>query len=173
MKHSFACLLAGLVLTVSSVFAQTAGPARVTLTVTQFRSLTSGTDDSRWTDANVSLAPHSAVTLIGNGGPSALATFKVRGAVAFEINVVSAAPAERYTVLGVTFEQKPDAQGRKSDPKGRLNFGPATVAGATLKFPHLAHAKSIGRSYEFFVVVQRASDGAIGVIDPAIENTQE
>jgi hypothetical protein len=140
--------------------------AQVTFTVKQFRSLTSPADQG-YIDAIIDLAPHPAVTLADEGG---LPTFHVKRAVNIEISVDSADSSKSYTPLGVYFEQRTDGPNVTKDPDGKINFAQWRSNNGTV----VMRSKSVetGR-YEFFVIVQRGSDHAIGVIDPEITVTSD
>ena len=140
--------------------------AQVTFTVKQFRSLSSPADHG-YIDAITALAPHPAVTLVDEGG---LPTFHVKRAVNIEISVDSADGSESYTPLGVYFEQRTDGPGAAKDADGKINFAQWRSNNGTVVINNkFSHQGRDGR-YEFFVIVQRASDGEIGIIDPSIEN---
>jgi hypothetical protein len=140
--------------------------AQVTFTVKQFRSLSSPSDNG-YIDALTALAPHPAVTLADEDG---LPTLHVKRAVNIEISVDSADGTESYTPLGVYFEQRTDGPNVKKDPDGKINFAQWRSNNGTVVINNkFIHQGRDGR-YEFFVIVRRASDGEIGIIDPAITN---
>ncbi|MBI5771557.1 MAG: hypothetical protein HZA93_27535 [Verrucomicrobia bacterium] len=140
-----------------------AHPAVVTLTVVQFRALDGLAGGTPYTDATTTLAAHPLVTAVGD---EINPTLRCRGAVEFEIRVASADKAESYTPVGIYFRQ----QAGGDDANGAANFAPAERHGATLRVKNRFATR--GARWELFVVIRRNSDGAIGVIDPPIENDQ-
>lgn len=167
MKRSLVCLLLSLITAgVAPALAQAAETAQVTMTVTQFRPLTS-LAENRYVDATTSLSPHSTVRLVDREG---MPTFICKEAVNLEITVASADPNEVYVPLAVTFQQQGDFTGEKRDRSGALNFERLTAPNGKLMFRNKALLRSPEGHYEFFVLIQRLSDGALGIIDPAIIN---
>lgn len=146
-------------------FSLAAETAHVTLTVTQFRSLTSP-DGNRYVDATTALAPHARVTLVSR---DSVPTLVCKGAVDIEIAVASADPSETYIPQAVTFQQYGDIVGEKRDRSGAINFERLTASAGKLLFRNQAIRRGVDGHYEFFVLVQRVSDGAIGLIDPDIQ----
>lgn len=146
-----------------------AEPARVTFTVLKFHPTApndKGEAAKPYTDAIAELAPHPFVT---SSGDAIYPTFHPRKAVDFEIRVKSLDPKESYTPIAVRFEQKPRDGRALNDPVGALNFAPARLSGSALIFHSRFLVTRHAALYEFFIVIRRASDGAIGVIDPSIE----
>jgi len=138
-----------------------AAPARIVLDIADFHTFDES--GSLYTEASTVLLPHPAVSLALRDG---LPTLSVRRALTLEISVVSSETCETYTPVAVVFEQ----QGAASDPAGARNFAVAPAAGGTLLVTdRFVTAGAEGR-FEFFVIVRRDSDGALGVIDPGIEN---
>lgn len=164
----FACLLLASV-TIGSAAAKSTpavAPAQLTLTVTTFRSSAS-LSERIFVDAATSLAPHPAVTLVDREG---LPTLVVGQALDVEVSVDSADPSESYRPIGILFEQQADASGAKTDPAGAANFTQwPTNQGRIVIRNKYVHTGAHGQ-YEFFVVIQRVSDGAIGIIDPGMDN---
>ncbi len=95
-------------------------------------------------------------------------TLRCRGAVDFEISVVSGDNAESYTPVGIYFKQKVAPGERETDANGEANFAPARMHGGKLAVRN--HCTLRGTRYEFFVLIRRSSDGTIGMIDPDVEN---
>ena len=151
------------ILLASSVYA--AAPAEVTFIVVKFRPVTVANQGTQYTDATMTLAPHPLVSVTGIETD---ATLHPTAPVDFEIKIVSADSKETYIPLGVVFEQKAPRNGVKTDPRGNINFAPARPNGSTLLFHDQFARKGPEYNYEFFVIIQRGSDGAIGVIDPII-----
>ena len=141
-------------------------PAQVTFTVLKFQPTTVGSAAKNYTDAIAELTPHPFVT---TSGDAIYPTFHPQRAVDFEIKVKSLDPRESYTPIAVTFQQNPRNGCARNDPIGAINFTPARLSGSTLIFHDNCMIKGPESRYEFFIIIRRASDGAIGVIDPDIE----
>lgn len=141
-------------------------PALVTLTVTHFRSATT-IDERTFVDASTSLAPHAAVKLEDRRG---LPTLVMSQAVDVEVAVASADPSESYRPLGVFFTQEPNASGVKTDHDGSRNFTQTPSETGTIVINNRFLQTGADGQYEFFILIQRASDGAIGIIDPGMDN---
>ena len=141
-------------------------PASITLTITSFQDTDSTAAGSRYCTADMALAPDPAgkVTQAGN-------RLRVKGPTDLEFTI--AAPAgspESYFALGIVFKSG------SADKHGRNNFDiknhKVNDAKISIRNNHSvsAPASSGGVVYEFFILIQRVSDGAIGIIDPEIEN---
>lgn len=141
-------------------------PARVTFTVLKFNPWAAGSGAPLYTDATAELAPHPFVR---SSGDTIYPTFYPRKAVDFEVRIKSLDPRESYTPIAVTFQQNPRGNCAKNDPIGAINFNPAKIHGSILRFHDNFLIIGPESRYEFFVVIRRASDGAIGVIDPGIQ----
>lgn len=167
MNRSLVGLLATIIISCASpVFALGAEVAKVTLTVTQFRPLTS-LAENRYVDATSSLEPHATVRMeVRDGMP----TFICKEAVDFEITVASSDSNETYVPLAVTFQQLGEFSGSKRDKSGAINFERLPAAASKLLFRNKMLLHRLEGSYEFFVLIQRASDGVLGLIDPTIVN---
>lgn len=139
-------------------------PAHVTLTVTKFRAIDS-LQAPGYIDATTALMPHGAVTLVDRDG---MPTFVVKRAVDLEIKIASDNPSESYRPVAIYFRQKSEGVASLSDPSGSINFATSITSAGAVKLRH-KFLGGRGVRYEFFIVVQRASDGAIGIIDPEIE----
>lgn len=155
--------LGSCILLASNVFA--AAPAEVTFSVVKFRPVTVANQGTQYTDATMTLTPHPLVSVTGSAADATLHPF---APVDFEIKIVSVDSKETYVPLGIVFEQKSPSSGAKTDPRGNINFAPASLNGSTLLVHDHFARKGPEYNYEFFVVIQRGSDGAIGVIDPII-----
>lgn len=165
-KRVVSCALAVTLAAAAFCFAQTPPEnARVTLTVTNFRVMKSLTSP-QYVDATTALAPHSAVSLLDRNGIPAL---RIKAAVNIEIAVASSDPAESYRALAVYFRQKPNASTVVLDPDGAINHSSSFSPSGTLVMHHNFVLGGNDGYYEFFVLIQRVSDGAIGLIDPEEE----
>lgn len=99
----------------------------------------------------------------------------VTAPINFTISVLSA-DTDEYSVLGIAFTQirMPGDVAPLSDPQGLRNFDNRIVGtGSTLSFRDNWSLNGSGYGYEFRVMIQRARDGAVGIIDPEIENDNE
>lgn len=140
--------------------------AHVLLTVTHFRSLTAPGED-RYVEATTTLAPHDKITLVDHDG---MPTLVCPETVDIELTVASATPGEDYVPLSVSFQQRGDIQGDKRDKTGALNFERLPATAGKLLFRNKRLIRGSEGRYEFFVLIQRMADGAIGLIDPGIVN---
>jgi hypothetical protein len=68
--------------------------------------------------------------------------------------------------LTIIFEQRTTGNEPKTDANGGRNFEQAPAKNGNIILKNKALLKG---NYEFFILIQRTSDGAIGVIDPGIE----
>lgn len=170
MKRSFVYFLFSVLLAcASTAIAHAAETAKVTPPVTQFRLLTAFAEN-RYVDATTSLAPHATVTLVNRVG---MPTLVCKDGVDIEITVASADPSENYIPLALTFQQYGEITGEKRDKSGAVNFERLQANAGKLLFRNKAVHRGEGGRYEFFILVQRVSDGAIGLIDPDIETDIE
>jgi len=169
MKKYLAGLVAGVLLSTAIVSAQTAETAKVTLTVTNFRPLFSQAEN-RYVDATVSMAPHGSVSLADRNG---MPTFTCKGAVDLEIAVASADGIESCRPMAITFQQIGNVAAADKDVAGEQNFARLASTNGKLLFRNKALKRGEVGRYEFFVLIQRVSDGAIGIIDPDIETNVE
>lgn len=167
MKKLFVTLLACVaLLNAPFAVAQTPEPtAQVTITVTNFRVMKSLTN-LEFVDTTTALAAHPSVTLFDRNG---MPTFRVPKAVGFEITIASAVSGETYRPLALYFRQKTNANTTVSDPDGLINFTQALTPDGKITFQHKYLLTGNNGNYEFFVMIQRVSDGAIGLIDPDVE----
>ena len=141
--------------------------ALVSLTVTRFRPMKSLASPD-YVEASTGLAAHEDVTLVDRAG---VPTLRVKRPVNIEIGLGSADPAESYRPLAVYFQQKTSAATVKSDPLGEANFTQSLTRGS-LVMRHNCVLRGPNGHYEFFVLIQRVSDGAIGLIDPEVETEE-
>lgn len=168
VKKYLAGFVAGCLLTLAPAFAQATETAQVTLTVTKFNPI-NPTGEIRLVDYTASMKPHSRVSMVDRAG---MPTFICKSAIDFEVTIAST-DGETYRPLAITFQQYTDGvPADKKDVAGHANFerlAQATPANAISFRSKAARTGPAGR-YEFFVLIQRVSDGAIGLIDPYIEN---
>ncbi|MBK8474783.1 MAG: hypothetical protein IPL39_00330 [Opitutaceae bacterium] len=145
-------------------------PAQVTFTVVNFRTVTEAQPSTQFTDATMQLAEHPLVTFKGTPADG---TLVLSGPVDLEIRVVSEDGKETYKPVGITFEQNVKASGKRSDRHGRRNFAAAVLKESSLVVRGHFLDRNPEANWEFSVIIQRGSDGAIGIIDPGIENRNE
>jgi hypothetical protein len=135
--------------------------AKINLTVTQFRDINTTPDTPRWTSA-------AAPVITDNAGgkvsidPADPNVIVVQGPAAIDLQF-TILPAG-FLPAGVIYKQIAGA----SDPKGKKNFNLGGLAGNTITIQDKMVDKGTQR-WEFFVTIQD-STGAIGIIDPDIEN---
>ena len=165
LKLSAALIIAALASS-ATAFALDDENAQATLTVTQFRSM-NPVANTDFIDTTTALAPHPAVSLVNVAG---MPTFRAKRAHNLEITIASADGKETYRPIGVFFRQKKDRPIVRADAEGWINFAWTISAAGTLVIQHKFLQRGDDSRYEFYVLVQRVSDGAIGVIDPEIQN---
>ena len=140
--------------------------ARVTLCVTKFRSIMQE-EGMGFVNATTALAPHAAVTLVSRSG---MPTLLVRRATKIEIEITAADASVSYRPLAVYFRPKLNGAKPRIDVDGKINFAHWVSPKGTL----VIHDKYIHAgpdfNWEFFVIIQRVSDGEIGIVDPEIVN---
>jgi hypothetical protein len=137
--------------------------------VTDFRTLTSLVNP-QYVDTTTALTPHDDVTLSTPGG---VPTLTVKQPVSLEIGLASSDTNESYRPLAVYFRQKTDAATVNLDPDGLINFTQSLTAIGTIVIHHSCKLRGHDGHYEFFVLIQRVSDSAIGLIDPEIETENQ
>lgn len=165
LKPSAALIIAALAAS-ATAFALDDENAQATLTVTQFRSM-NPVANTDFTDASTALVPQPAVTLVNVAG---MPTFRAKRAHNLEIKIASADGNETHRPIGVFFRQKQDRLIGRADAEGRINFAWTISAAGTLVIQHKFIQRGDDSRYEFFMLVQRVSDGAIGLIDPDINS---
>lgn len=142
-------------------------PAQVTFTVVNFRTVTEAQPSTQFTDATMALAEHPLVALTGTPADG---TLVLSGPVDLEIRIVSEDGKETYKPVGITFAQKAKIAGERADRHGRRNFSAAVLKESSLVVRGHFLDRNPEANWEFSVIIQRGSDGAIGIIDPGIEN---
>lgn len=140
-------------------------PAQVTFTVVNFRTVTEANPTTQFTDATMQVASHPLVTM---SGTPADGTLVLSGAVDLEIRIVSEDGKETYKPVGIVFEQNAKASPKRSDRHGRNNFSAAVLKESSLVVRSHFLDRSPEAHWEFSVIIQRGTDGAIGIIDPGI-----
>ena len=140
--------------------------AKINLTVTQFRDINTTPDNPRWSTASPPVITDNA-----NGKVEISATnpdvIIVHGPAAIDLEF-TILPAGQFLPAGIAYKQVAGA----TDPKGKKNFDLGTLAGNTItirdKLVDKGNSGSAPR-WEFFITIQD-STGALGIIDPDIEN---
>jgi hypothetical protein len=94
------------------------------------------------------------------------------GAVSFEVTVTAAGGAiDLYYPIGIAFAAGNKARIKKRDVDVHDNFAQTYVDGTSLFFTDYYLPTTYEASFKFSVIIQRASDGKVGVIDPGIVHT--
>lgn len=146
--------------------------AVLVVTVSTFYRLMDPTVSQRCTDATIALKPGQTSehgVSIGSDG-SILVTKKVD--LCFEMAVDGTTGDTLYYPIGLAFRQSVGS----NDPDGRSAFphGEFASSGSGSKIVTTLTVRdefdSSGVNYRFLIAIQRASDGAFGVIDPLIKN---
>jgi len=155
----------------------TSKPANITLTVVKFVDVLSSEAPAgaRNTECEMTVeANHPQVT--GNGttkGKSASVTVK-GGSATLCFQIKSRSRKHQYYPLGIAFRRRTTRGQPVSEAEilGRkdFSFGSVHLFGRSLYITD--HFKDCGPRcrYKFSVIIQRQHDGAIGIIDPGIEN---
>lgn len=143
--------------------------AHVRLKVVNFRPMQSLTNPE-FVETTTMLADHDdAVSLVDRNG---MPTLRVKRPAEIEIGLDSADPAESYKPLALYFRQKTNPRTSKKDPEGRTNFATSLTPKGTVVMRHNCLLRGPDGHYEFYVLIQRKSDGAIGLIDPDVETEE-
>ena len=142
----------------------------VALTVTRFRKVlhSTGLGAGRGTGYVMTLLqPNDLVRIKDN-----VIYVKAPGAAIRFILGAAAGAKENYFPNGITFLRRSKRNENDEQRLGLLNFPQADtrVAGRTLVVNYRTLDDPLKLRYKFSVVVQRGSDGAIGIIDPDIEH---
>lgn len=155
----------------------TSKPANVTLTVSKFVDVLASEEPQgkRNTECEMKAEPNHPHVTMGKGSKSQAPALKVKGGsatICFQIK--SKNPRHHYYPLGIAFRRqtsrgltndRDDVLGRKD-----FSFGSMHLFGRSLYITDHFKNCGAGRRYKFSVIIQRQHDGAIGIIDPGIEN---
>lgn len=146
--------------------------AVLVVTVSTFHRVLDPTDSQRCTDATVALKAGQSiehgVSILSDG--SIQVTKKVD--LCFEMAADTTTGDTLYYPIGLAFRQSlgsDDPDGRTAFPHGEFassGSGSKIVTTLTVR----DEFDSSGVNYRFLIAIQRASDGAFGVIDPLIKN---
>ena len=145
-------------------------PVSITLTVTSFQDTDSTAAGSRYCTVAMSLGPNPPDGVTLDPGDNNL--LHVKGGAQDLVFTVAppAGSTETYYALGFALK------GPAGDKHGRTSFdiknGKPDDSTFRIRNNWSLHgpAASGGVRYSFFVVIQRVSDKAIGIIDPEISN---
>jgi len=158
---------------VAKVAAQAEGPAEVTITVTKFKDVlaTAASKTSRDTDYVMSMSKeHPGVYLKGD-----ILFVKPPGAtIRFTITSLPG-DKESYFPVGIAFVREGEKSTSDEQRLGILNFPQSETRMEVRSLSITDSYKDAvpGIRYKFSVIVQRGSDGLIGIIDPGIEHEDE
>jgi len=156
------------------------GTALVTFTVTDFKGILP--DDGNWSIFNssgnrlvkhsIALVKHDRVKLKGNkfvvGG---------HGPVTFRFRIEDSKAETVFYPVGITFKLKKTGGDRDvMDPCARRYFSNNTmhIFGSDMYFTYnYKDLEGQTANYQCYVVIQRDSDGSMGIIDPGIGHDNE
>jgi hypothetical protein len=148
-------------------------PAEIVITVKKFRAVLSAQEarDVRATDYVMRMKrKHPRVSLQND-------TVFVRapGAVIRLTVASSAGDKERYYPAGITFVRENGRDLSDALRLGRPDFRQDRIVldGRALTFADRFAKGKVNIRYKFSLILQRGSDGAIGIVDPGIENDSE
>jgi hypothetical protein len=151
--------------------------ATLTLTVGKFVDVLASTAPAhrRNTECTVEMTTGHPRVVMGADGQKKLPSIKVKGGKArLCFKLKSKNPEHRYFPLGIAFLRrgKINASDAISDVLGRDDFSFDSVRLSRRSLFITDSFKDCGPhgSYKFSVIIQREHDGAIGIIDPGIEN---
>jgi len=148
-------------------------PAEVTISVRKFRHVlaTARSRTGRTTDYAMRLrGKHPNAFIKGDDihvrPPGATIRFTI------------ASPArdkERYYPIGIAFVRDGECKAGDAHRLGMLNFlkGRIRAEGRSLSIEDGCHKDSRGARHKFSLVIQRGSDGRIGIIDPGVVHDDE
>ncbi len=143
-------------------------PAEIQLTVTRFKTVLTSEAAPCSRDTGFAmklLRPNPGVSVKGDviyvSYPGAVLRFTIDSAAGDKNN---------YYPVGITFLRRGDSKVGEAQRLGFLNFSPPQIdpAKRSLAVAYRAKGDEPGSRYKFSVVVQRGSDGSIGIIDPDI-----
>jgi hypothetical protein len=155
----------------------TSQTANVTLTVSKFVDVLTSEEPpgERNTECEMQAEPNHPQVTMTKGSKGAAPTLKVKGngaTICFQIK--SKNPRHKYFPLGIAFRRRTNRgpNDNRDDILGRkdFSFGSMHLFGRSLYITDHFRNCGAGRRYKFSVLIQREHDGAIGIIDPGIEN---
>jgi hypothetical protein len=143
-------------------------PIEVVITVTQFKDVLATSDRKRDTDFQMKMGKEDPRAYVDGANlfikpPGAPVRFSVDSAPG---------DSENYYPVGITFVREREHNTSDKQRLGLLNFPQNESRGDIRSFlitdSYQDGAKSV--RYKFSVILQRGSDGIIGIIDPGIEH---
>lgn len=145
------------------------GQATLTFTVNNFKNLASGqgimTSGGAGADVNVSLSPTSGTDV--SVSATGAVTVAGNGAQVINLQAVQANTTTPYNPVGLVFKQTAGS----SDPSGRNAFGMYSRAGGSNSNSlQVTDTPNGSATWEFYFLIQNASTGDFGLIDPKITN---
>jgi len=151
--------------------ARTSTPAEITITVNQFKDVLSPEAGDPGTRCGMHMKRrHRHVTVKDN----TILVWKPGATIRFTI-VPAPGDKEKYYPAGITYVREGATSTSDRQRLGLLNFpqGRTRVDGQTLTFTDSYRDKAKKIRYKFSVLIQRGSDGKIGLIDPDIVHEDE
>ncbi|HUR59604.1 MAG TPA: hypothetical protein VM029_17935 [Opitutaceae bacterium] len=145
--------------------------ALITLAVTTFREIATTKEARRYCAVKTKFSGHSMVKKTGEDGNP---TFRFAGRANLRVLVTNgrAGSKERFIPVGIAFKQRRNDRSDlndSSDPIGQGNFYREEMDLKEGSITIRNRFEDPG-TYEFFVLIQKLSNGALGLIDPGIEN---
>jgi hypothetical protein len=145
------------------------GPATLTFTVNNFKSLVSGqgimTSGGSGADVTVSLSPATGtdVSVASDGS----VTVGGSGAQVINLLAVQANTSSYYHPVGLVFKELSGS----GDPSGVSAFGNYSRGGGNNNYQlTVTDTPNSDASWEFYILIQNVSTGDFGLIDPKITN---
>lgn len=146
------------------------GQATLTFSVNNFKSLASGqgimsSGAGSGADVSVSLSPSSGTDVTVS--PTGAVTVAGNGAQVINLQAVQAGTTTYYNPVGLVFKQTLGS----SDPSGGNAFGRYSRGGGNNSNQlQVTDTPNGSASWEFYLLIQNASTGDFGLIDPKITN---
>jgi hypothetical protein len=148
--------------------------APITLTVTDFRDVENTAEEERGTVHRMELEvdKHPRVSR----DPNDASTLKIRkGDARLRFTIKSEDKRDKkatFYPVGIAFRLRGAGDGKKLDRIGRATFWrkPLTFDGRSLTVYDDFSDVGPRKNFKFSVIIQRDTDGAIGIIDPGIEH---
>ncbi len=144
--------------------ATTAKPVEIRITVTRFREVLAPSKASPSTSYTMDLARKDRRAYIKGED---LYIKGVRAGIRF---TVAAADKKNYYPIGIAFVRESTRNESDAERLGFLNFPQSEIRmkGRTLSILDTFKDRTKTIRFKFSVIIQRGSDGAIGIIDPGI-----
>jgi hypothetical protein len=145
-------------------------PIAVTISVTQFQDVLAGKESrtGRGTSYTMKLKARDPRACIEG---DTIYVKRPGGPIRFTING-AAADKEHYYPVGISFVREGDGKSSEKARLGMLTFPQSEIRldGRSLSITDIYkdHARSV--RYKFSLLIQRGSDGRLGIIDPGIEH---